>query len=131
MRLLLDSHVFLWWLQDSPRLSRNARSMMQAPAASVFVSAASIWEIAIKLSIGKLRWRGAANTPIDSSIVACGFTEVPVTARHAAAVRELPYHHGDPFDRLLVAQALAEGLRIVTADPAFAAYGVSVVEADG
>jgi PIN domain nuclease of toxin-antitoxin system len=127
MRLLLDSHVFLWWLQDSPRLARTARRAITSPASSVFVSAASIWEIAIKLGIGKLRWKAPANVTLDQCIRACGFTELPVTARHAAATRDLPPHHGDPFDRMLISQALTEQLRVVTADLTFRAYGVPLM----
>ena len=129
MRLLLDSHVFLWWLQDSRRLSREARRVIESPTSDVMVSAASVWEIAIKVAIGKLKWSDAPGLDIDTSIVACGFTELPVTARHAAAVRRLPAHHGDPFDRLLVSQALADDLRIVTADQVFGRYGVPTVPA--
>jgi PIN domain nuclease of toxin-antitoxin system len=129
VRLLLDSHVFLWWLRDDRRLARKARAAIAAPTTSVFVSAASIWEIAIKLSVGKLRWRDARGTTLADTITACGFTELPVTASHAAGVRMLPHHHGDPFDRLLVAQALAEGLRVITADDVFLRYGVSVLQA--
>jgi PIN domain nuclease of toxin-antitoxin system len=129
MRLLLDSHVFVWCVQDNPRLSRDARRAIRSSAAEVFVSAASIWEIAIKLSVGRLRWRGRPGRMLDSIIEASGFVELPVTARHAAAVRDLPPHHADPFDRLLVAQAMTEGLSIVTADDALARYGVSVVPA--
>jgi len=127
MSLLLDSHVFLWWLQDSRQLSRPARRAIGAPTSRVLVSAASIWEIAIKLSIGKLKWREGVT--LDGSIAACGFTELPITARHAAGVRNLPTHHGDPFDRLLIAQALLEDLRLVTADEVFARYGVPILAA--
>ena len=127
MRLLLDTHVFVWCVQDNPRLSRDTRRTIRSAAAEVFVSAASIWEVAIKLSVGRLRWRGRPGRVLDSSIEASGFVELPVTARHAAAVRDLPPHHGDPFDRLLIAQAMTEGLSIVTADDAFARYGVSLV----
>ncbi|TMB45827.1 MAG: type II toxin-antitoxin system VapC family toxin [Deltaproteobacteria bacterium] len=130
MRLLLDSHVFLWWLRDDRRLSRRARAAIAAPGASVVVSAASIWEIAIKLSLGKLQWRDRPGVTLERSITACGFGELPVTARHAATVRNLPPHHGDPFDRLLVAQALTEDLRIVTADDVFALYGAAVLAAE-
>jgi len=130
VRLLLDSHVFLWWLRDDRRLSRRARAAIAAPGASVVVSAASIWEIAIKLSLGKLQWRDRPGATLERSITACGFGELPVTARHAATVRNLPPHHGDPFDRLLVAQALTEDLRIVTADDVFALYGAAVLAAE-
>jgi PIN domain nuclease of toxin-antitoxin system len=130
MRLLLDSHVFLWWLQGSRHLSREARRAIASPTPEAFVSAASIWEIAIKVGIGKLKWSDARGFAIDASIAASGFTELPVTARHAAAVRDLPPHHGDPFDRLLIAQALAESLRVVTADRVFERYGVPTLSAD-
>ena len=130
MRLLLDSHVFLWWLRDDARLGRRARAAIAAPRETVLVSAASIWEIAIKLSLGKLRWRSERRVTLEESILACGFGELPVTARHAAAVRTLAPLHGDPFDRLLVAQALTDDLRVVTADQTFHAYGVPVVAAD-
>jgi PIN domain nuclease of toxin-antitoxin system len=127
MRLLLDSHVFLWWLQDSARLGRRARRAITSPVSTVFVSAVSIWEIAIKLSIGKLKWKASSDVTLDQCIAACGFTELPVTARHAAGVRDLPPHHSDPFDRLLLSQALAEQLHIVTADAALSSYGVPLV----
>ena len=94
------------------------------------MSAASIWEIAIKLSLGKLQWRDRPGATLERSITACGFGELPVTARHAATVRNLPPHHGDPFDRLLVAQALTEDLRVVTADDVFALYGAAVLAAE-
>jgi PIN domain nuclease of toxin-antitoxin system len=129
MRLLLDSHVFLWWLQDNRRLGRAAHRSIEAPTSSVFVSAASIWELAIKIGMGKLRFRRPADTTLDAAIGACGFAELPVTARHAIGVRDLPLHHGDPFDRLLAAQALAEQLRLVTADDVFERYGVAVIAA--
>jgi PIN domain nuclease of toxin-antitoxin system len=128
MNLLLDSHAFLWWLQDSRRLSREARRAIAAPASQVFVSAVSIWEIAIKLSVGKLRWREGVT--LDDSIASCGFTELPVSVRHAAGVRNLPRHHADPFDRLLVSQALVEDLWVVTADEMFARYGIRTLAAE-
>lgn len=127
MNLLLDAHVFLWWLQDNRRLARKARRAIAAPSSRVFVSAVSIWDIAIKLSIGKLKWR--EGVPLDRSIAACGFAELPVTAQHAAGVRNLPAHHGDPFDRLLIAQALVEDLRVVTADDVFTHYGIPTLAA--
>ncbi|MGH7893734.1 MAG: type II toxin-antitoxin system VapC family toxin [Candidatus Binatia bacterium] len=131
MRLLLDTHVFLWWLRDDRRLSRGARAAISATTASVLVSAASIWEIAIKISLRKLEWKSARSVTLEDSIAACGFEELAVTALHAAGVRALPHHHRDPFDRILVAQALAEGARIVSADAALAKYVVPVVAADG
>ncbi len=118
MRLLLDTQIFLWYAQDSKKLSKLARPEIAA-ADEVFVSAASIWEASIKAGSGKLdvdpHWLIAA---IDGS----GFSELPVLARHAAAVAKLPRLHGDPFDRLLIAQAIAEPMRLLTADPVLPRY---------
>jgi PIN domain nuclease of toxin-antitoxin system len=126
MTLLLDTHAFLWWLADDRRLSSAARSAVASSTSVVYVSAASIWEIAIKASIGKLRLATEDRARLGGLVAECGFREIAVTAAHAAGVLDLPLHHADPFDRILVAQALAEGLTIVTGDPAFSAYGVSV-----
>ena len=97
----------------------------------MFVSAVAVWEIAIKVSLGRLSWRAGERTALESCIEACGFRELAVTARHAAGVRDLPLHHGDPFDRLQIAQAIAEELRIVTNDHVFACYGVETLAAEG
>jgi len=122
MRLLLDTHVFLWWVLDDRRLPASAaRAISEADA--VYVSSASIWEVAIKYGIGKL---DADPQQLAEAIKPSGFDELPVRARHAAAVVSLPAHHNDPFDRLLVAQALAEPLTLVTVDTAVAAYGPPV-----
>jgi PIN domain nuclease of toxin-antitoxin system len=122
MRLLLDTHVFLWVLTDSARLGAEARRRI-ASAERSFVSAASIWEVAIKARLGKI---DADADALAAAIEASGFEELPVRAAHAAAVQRLPLHHADPFDRLLVAQALTEPLRLLTADPALTAYGEMV-----
>lgn len=118
MRLLLDTHVFVWFLADSSKLSKKARREIDA-AEEVAVSAASLWEIAIKASLGKI--------DIDverahEGISASGFVELPVRAAHAAAVCELPAHHRDPFDRMLVAQAVSEPLALLTADRRLSRY---------
>jgi PIN domain nuclease of toxin-antitoxin system len=125
MRLLLDTHVFLWAVADSPLLKPAARRIIES-ADEVFVSAASIWEVAIKARLGKIQ--GDPRDLIDA-IGASGFVELPVTAAHAAGVSLLDPHHQDPFDRLLVAQALAEPLRLLTADVALARYTDLVVMA--
>ncbi|ODU10510.1 MAG: twitching motility protein PilT [Rubrivivax sp. SCN 71-131] len=119
MRLLLDTHVFLWAVVASPLLKPATRRIIEA-ADEVHVSAASIWEIAIKVRLGKLR---ADPAELVTAIDASGFVELPVRAVHTAGVAQLALHHHDPFDRLLVAQALAEPLRLLTADAALAAYG--------
>jgi PIN domain nuclease of toxin-antitoxin system len=122
MRLLLDTHVFLWSVTSSRQLKAEARTYL-ASAEAVYVSAASIWEIAIKSQLGKIDGNPEA---LAAAIDASGFQELPVSAAHAAAVTKLPMHHTDPFDRLLLAQAFSEPLRLVTADRALAAYGGAV-----
>ncbi|MFL9922425.1 type II toxin-antitoxin system VapC family toxin [Paraburkholderia fungorum] len=118
MRLLLDTHVFLWSVTDDRKLTKAARKLI-LDADDVFVSSASIWEASIKAGLGKL------DVDVDllvSEIEASGFSELPVRAVHAAMVRSLPDIHRDPFDRLLVAQALAEPLRLMTSDGHLSKY---------
>ena len=126
MKLLLDTHIFLWAVAGDRRLKASARARLAA-AESVYVSAASIWEIAIKARLGKIE--GDAEK-LAAAIEASGFLELPITAQHAAQVATLPLHHTDPFDRLLLAQAFSEPLHLLTADRALGAYGgaVTVVE---
>lgn len=119
MRLLLDTHIFLWAVTDSRKLKASARQQMLA-ADEVYVSAASVWEIAIKSRLGKIT--GDAGQ-LALAIGDSGFIELPVSAHHAARVAQLPLHHHDPFDRLLVAQSLSEPLLLLTADGALARYG--------
>jgi PIN domain nuclease of toxin-antitoxin system len=122
MKLLLDTHVFLWTVTGHVALKPAARKFISA-AEAVYVSAASIWEIAIKARLGKIEGGpGALVAAIDES----SLMELPVAARHAAAVAKLPLHHTDPFDRLLIAQCLTEPLRLVTADRALAVYGQNI-----
>jgi PIN domain nuclease of toxin-antitoxin system len=118
MRLLLDTHVFLWAVAGSPRLKAPTRRLIEA-ADAVHVSAASIWEVAIKRRLGKI---DADPDALVEAIDDSGFLELPVRPAHAAAVARLPDHHADPFDRLLVAQALTEPLRLLTADAALVRY---------
>ena len=119
MRLLLDTHIFLWAVAGSPRLKPAARRLIES-AEQVYVSAASIWEVAIKARLGKIE---ADPQALAEAIAASGFLELAVRATHAAGVARLAAHHADPFDRLLLAQALAEPLRLVTADAALVQYG--------
>jgi len=126
VRLLLDTHIALWALVDSPRLPAKARLLILAPDNEVVVSAASVWEIAIKHGLAK------KNMPVSGAeakswFTRAGYTLLPVTADHAALVEELPPHHADPFDRILVAQALDEPLRLVTHDPKVARYSDTVI----
>ena len=118
MRLLLDTHVFLWSVAASPLLKAPVRKFM-TDADAVFVSAASIWEIAIKARLGKIQ---ANPRRLATAIEESGFQELSVSAVHAAAVAELELHHHDPFDRLLIAQAVTEPLRLLTADDLLVQY---------
>jgi PIN domain nuclease of toxin-antitoxin system len=124
MRLLLDTQVFVWITQDNPRLSKAAKALV-LDASEVFVSAASIWEIAIKARLGKI---DADPQRMAQAIAESGFSELPITAQHAAGVEQLADHHKDPFDCLLVAQALAEPLRLVSADHQLAKYSDLVIQ---
>jgi PIN domain nuclease of toxin-antitoxin system len=123
MRVLLDTHLFVWFLAGSPKLGRARRKAIE-DATAVFVSSASVWEIAIKSALGKIE---ADAAEIAEEIEASGFTELPVTARHAARVAALPPLHRDPFDRMLIAQALCEPLVLLTADAALSRYGSMVM----
>lgn len=120
--LLLDTHVFLWWRANDPRLQPPARDAI-ARAATVFVSAASAWEAGIKQALGRLVLPGTFAEGVDES----GFLRLPIAFEHAAEAAALPPHHGDPFDRMLVAQARLEGLTLVSHDRQLAAYDVAVL----
>ncbi|NJC71046.1 type II toxin-antitoxin system VapC family toxin [Planosporangium thailandense] len=124
MRLLLDTHVILGWLTDDPTLSDEIKSSIDSEP-NIYVSPATIWEIAIKQTLGKLKG------PIDlpERIRDCGFTELPIRSPHAIAAGRLPMIHRDPFDRMLVAQAQCEDLTLVTRDPEIQKYEVSVLAA--
>jgi PIN domain nuclease of toxin-antitoxin system len=125
--LLLDTHAFVWWIMASERVPRRARTAIASARNECFVSVASAWEIAIKVSLGALRIKGALDRFLPDQIAANGFRLLAIDLDHAARVATLPFHHRDPFDRLLVAQALEEDLRVVTADPVFARYGIKRV----
>jgi PIN domain nuclease of toxin-antitoxin system len=125
VNLLLDTHVLLWWLAGSDELADAASSVIADPGNLVAVSAASIWEISIKRGLGRLRVDG----DVVGEVAAGGFEPLPISFEHADAAGQLPPHHRDPFDRMLVAQAAAENLTIVSRDPAFAAYEVSLLTA--
>lgn len=118
MRILLDTHIYLWWLQDHENLSKGARDRITA-ASKVYISSASIWEATIKAGLGKLV---VDVNQLVEEIALSGFEELPISARHAAMVAQLPGIHRDPFDRVLVAQALCEPLRLLTADVILSKY---------
>ncbi len=125
MRLLLDSHILVWLMAEDMRLSAEARTLISS-ATAVFASTASIWELSIKVSLGKLRLdiEGLAGL-----LDAAGICELQITRQHAMAVARLPHLHRDPFDRLLIAQAITEPMRLLTADPQLAAYSELVLTA--
>lgn len=118
MHCLLDTHIILWWLNNDPLLSKKARSYIQN-AEQVYVSSASIWEMAIKIRLGKL---DADLDVIIHSIQEQGFIELSITIAHTAHVAKLPHHHRDPFDRIMVAQAIVEPLRLLSADKLLKSY---------
>lgn len=123
MPVLLDTHAFLWWTQDDERLTLAAR---QAIADSdCYLSLASCWEVAIKVSLGRLQFDRPVALFFTEQLPANGISLLPIEFRHVMAVASLPFHHRDPFDRLLAAQAAAEKLSIVSADAVFDAYGVA------
>jgi len=120
MTLLLDTHVLLWWLDDPEQLSKAAQKAIRDGTNTVYVSAAVAWEIAIKRALGKLD----APENLEEVVKASRLLSLPITIAHALAVRSLPNHHRDPFDRMLIAQALQEGCRLVSRDPVIARYAV-------
>ena len=123
MSLLLDTHTLLWWLSDAPALKAEAREAIGQASTVVYVSAASAWEISIKKALGKL------DSPDDlhAALVANHFQPLPITIVHAISAGQLPRHHDDPFDRMLIAQAQAEQLTLVTHDTMFRPYGILVI----
>jgi PIN domain nuclease of toxin-antitoxin system len=125
MTFLLDTHVLLWWLEDPKKLSREAKRAMQDGRNPVYISAVVAWEIAIKKALGKLD----SPDDLEGAIEASRFLTLPITISHALAVRSLPDYHRDPFDRMLIAQALHEGFRLVTRDSNIARYSVPQIVA--
>ncbi|HWF11272.1 MAG TPA: type II toxin-antitoxin system VapC family toxin [Bryobacteraceae bacterium] len=125
MPVLLDTHTFLWWCEDSPELSPKARKTIDSQ--DCFVSFASFWEIAIKINLGKLRLPAAADRYITDQMALNGFEQLEIGFRQIMRCASLERHHNDPFDRLLVAQAREESLPIVSRDPAFDLYRVKRV----
>lgn len=123
MRLLLDTHVLLWWLANDPSLGEEVREGISDAGSGVFVSAASAWEISIKQALGKLD----APSDLVRQIELNRFEPLPITVSHAYAAGALPRHHDDPFDRVLVAQAAAEGLTLATRDPRMSLYSVNIL----
>lgn len=119
MRLLLDTHILLWWLANDPALPKTAADLIRDPENVIFVSAVSVWEISLKESLGKLNVPAKFAEGLEKE----SFESLPLTARQARALVQLPWLHRDPFDRILVAQALTENLTLLTADTTVASYG--------
>ena len=124
MNVLLDTHVLLWYYLDDPQLSSSARAIIQDPANSIFASAASHWEMAIKVSIKKYTLHVPFATFVHEAIFDNGFRLLPVEPQHSAALIGLPFHHRDPFDRFMIAQAIVEDIPIVSNDATFDSYPV-------
>jgi PIN domain nuclease of toxin-antitoxin system len=128
VKLLLDTHVWLWWNTESERLAPAAVRQIENPRNEVFLSAASVWEMAIKRRLGKLPLPEPVATYVARRLTSDSVRELPVSAGHAAGVETLDPLHKDPFDRLLVVQARHEGLRLLTVDPLVLAYGTPAVD---
>lgn len=130
MKLLLDTHVWLWSIAAPARIHEDVRRLIEDEANAVYLSAASGWEIAIKFHIGKLRLPEHPRDLIEKRLIRDRIQPLPVEHRHVVEVAGLPDHHRDPFDRLLVVQARIERLRFVTADPRIEPYDVDLIRAD-
>jgi len=125
MRLLLDSHAFLWFIMGSANLSVNARALIEDPANERLLSVASLWEIAIKTSLGKLTLSAPFDELIPAQLKLNGIDLLNIKVDHLSTLTTLPFHHRDPFDRLIIAQAIVEKLPVISLDGAFDAYGVT------
>lgn len=127
MRLLLDTHALLWWITDSDKLSARARESIAAGSNELFWSAASSWEVGIKFALKRLLLPAAPEEYLPQHLELNAVERLAISERHAYRAAALPAHHADPFDRMLVAQAQLEGLRVVSADPLLARYDVKIV----
>jgi PIN domain nuclease of toxin-antitoxin system len=125
MRMLLDTHTFLWFVLGDTRLTANAKASIEEPDNEKLVSPASYWEIAIKISLGKYTLSQSYEEFMERGIVENGFVILPIELKHTAVLTTLPFHHRDPFDRLIIAQAMVEGITIVSGDAAFDAYPIA------
>lgn len=125
MRVLLDTHSLLWFLAADPRLSKKATNLLQAPETQVFVSTATLWEMVIKVSLGKLKLARPFEELFPFLLESNNFELLPIEIRHLRRLSDLPFHHRDPFDRLLIAQAIEDSLVVLGVDEHFAAYPVA------
>lgn len=127
MSILLDTNVFLWAAGIQGRLSESAKTLLEDPDQSIFFSAASGWEIAVKWAQGRLKLPWPPAEVVKVVVSTAGLSQLPISVSDACAVADLPFHHNDPFDRLLIAQARMNGLRLITADPILEKYDVDVI----
>jgi PIN domain nuclease of toxin-antitoxin system len=127
MKYLLDTHTFLWWNSQSTRLSKVAFSLIQAKANTLLLSLASVWEIQIKLQLGKLNLPAPLAEIIERQQTNNNIELLPIHLSHILALHNLPNHHRDPFDRMLIAQAQVENLVLISDDPMFAKYSIEVI----
>ena len=127
MRLLLDTHVFLWFVEGSTRLSKSAKDHIEDQSHDLLLSVASLWEMAVKISLGKLDVPQPFAEFMQSRLALSSIGLLEISPQHTYAVADLPFHHRDPFDRLLVAQAQLEKLALLTTDPLIAAYEVETI----
>ncbi len=124
MRVLLDTHAFIWWVDANPTLSQRARDVITDGANECLFSIASAWEMAIKLGLGRITGWGKIDRDLPVQLATNGIKLLPIDLAHVSRVANLPFHHRDPFDRLLAAQALTDGLPFISADEVFTRYGV-------
>ena len=127
MKALLDTHTFLWWVTDHPKLSSRVAEIIRQGETTLYLSAASGWEIAIKARLGRLKISGKPELFISNQMIVNAIQGLPIQMSHALHVYNLPAHHRDPFDRMLIAQAQMEGLSILTEDPQISQYQVRVI----
>lgn len=127
MKILVDTHIFIWWSGPENLLSASAKSQLNDPRNTLVLSVASVWEMQIKLAVGKLELRLPLDELVRQQQENIGLEILDVTLPHVFALENLPFHHKDPFDRLLIAQAKAENLPVLTADAIFFAYDVNVL----
>ena len=131
MRLLLDTHVWLWMIGEDQRLNERTRAALRDPENDIYLSAAAVWELAIKQAAGKLKYTGSPAVQVPIQIKRSGVLPLPITVDHGLAAAALPMHHRDPFDRMMIAQALAEDLTLSSADDRLGAYEVPLLMAVG
>ena len=127
MKALLDTHVFVWWIMDDPRLSTRATELISSDSAELLFSAASAWEIAVKAALGKLELDGDLGRFVPEQLETNHIQVLPIQLDHALKVASLPLHHRDPFDRLLVAQCQVEGIPLITGDEQIGWYDLEVI----